>query len=452
MNIQFHNPCYRMVSRYAVLLLLVLFSSQLSAGLFGTLSKLGKAAGKADVDIPLNKLELPDNIKGFSPAGIKHGADGQWEITLADGTSVSVDDLLKQSMAGKEKPALVMRASDLPRKLRDFDSLPDDWPLLIQGKNDRLFELHRGNGAALGYGHLRLPVNSVGDIRDGLWQLQRPAAAGGVRFVSLDSKLLDAMRTFKNQTLVLSGRIVDGRLLGPGKKADGVSLQRLHQLAADNDIQLVILESDRPQAVLKMLARETHQARGGVGMLYDTVGDFFNRLVDPANPRPLELRSFRNGEQQMAIQWRAVPLAGAEDVAKLSVEMVQHLPLHLLLKSSTLLGPDEARRRELHDRIVPNVPSWIQFYLIYSAVLGVIALQTSWRLWKKMWALRVRREYPHLLLFLLLWPIHRLLFVVLFIPLFGGFSFFWLILSSIYRVFNFLLFRPVRWVYRRLAV
>ena len=475
MNTQCLNTYHWLVSRFTVLLLLALFSSYASAGLLNTFSRLGKMVNIPDVDVPLNKLELPENIKGFAPASIKPGADGEWEITLPDGSSVRVDDLLKQSVGGADKPALVIRVTDLPKDLHHFDSLPHDWPLLIQGRKNRLFELQRGGGAALGYGNIRLPVSNIDDIRDGLWQLQRPSARGGLRYLRLDNKadaplaangtgsnigvetvganaLLNGMQALKNQTLVISGRIVDGRLLGPGKTADGVSLQKLHQLAADNDLQLVILESDRPQAVLKRVAHDMQQARRGVGVLHDSMGDFFNRLVDPANPSPIELRGHRSGEQQMAIQWRAVEAEGVEDAAKLSVEMVQHLPLHLLLKSTALYGPDEARSRELGDRIVPNVPSWIQFYLIYSAILGVIALQTSWRLWKKVWALRPRREYRYLLLFLLLWPLHKLFFFVLFIPMFGGFSFVWLILWSIYRVFHFLLFRPVRWVYRRIAV
>jgi hypothetical protein len=241
-------------------------------------------------------------------------------------------------------------------------------------------------------------------------------------------------------------------LLGQGKTADGVSLQKLQQLASYHDIQLVLLESDRPQTVLKQVARNMQQAGRDGGILHDTIGDFFNRLADPANHSPIELRRHRSAEQQMAIQWRAVEAEGKEDAAKLSLDMVQHLPVHLLLKSTTLHGPDEARSRELDDRIVPHVPSWIQFYFIFSAILGVVALQTSWRLWKKMWAISPRREYRHLLFFLLLWPLHRLLFFVLFIPMLGGFSFVWLILWSIYRMFNFLLFRPVRWAYRHFAV
>lgn len=455
----------------ALLLLLALFSSSASAGLFGTFSKLGKLGGKGDVDIPLNKLDLPDDIKGLAPASIKPGADGEWQITLPDGSSVRLDELL----AAKEKPALVIRDVDLPKDLHHFDGLPRDWPLLIQGKKNRLFELHRGSHSALGYGNLRLPVDNMADIRAGLWQLQRPAGGGGLRYLRLDERadtplapnaygsnigvemvganaLLDAMRTLRNQTLVLSGRIVDGRLLAAGKTAEGVSLHRLQQFAAEHDIKLVILEAEQPQALLKRLADNMQQARRNGDTLYDSVGDFFNRLVDPANPSPIELHSQHNAEQQMAIQWRAVEEVRAQNGANISAEMAQHLSLHLLLKSATFYGPDRARSRELDDRIVPNIPSWIQFYLIYSVVLGVIALQTSWRLWKKVWAIRPRREYPHLLLFLLLWPLHKLLFLLLFIPLFGGFSFVWLILWSICRVFHFLLFRPLRWVYRRIAV
>jgi len=458
---------------WLLLTILSLMAAPAQAGLFSTLSKVGKAVNKVDVDIPLNKLELPEGIKGGTPAAIKPGADGQWDITLADGTPTRIVDLLRGSTEGSSRPALVIRDTDLPRDIRQFDNFPDDWPVLVQGRGGRLFELHRGGDPTLAYGRIRLPVKSAKDIRNALWQLQRPSTGGAIRFLQLDKQadlslpvngygsrvgvervgadgLIDAMQAIRNQTLVLSGRIVDGKLLGVGNRSSGVSLQKLRQVTDENDIQLIILESDQPAAVLKKVSHAMQSAKGRGDTLYDTIGDFFNRLTDPANPTPIKLHSSRSGEHQIAIQLKAADTKSVEGAS--TAELALQVPLHLLLKSAIFHAPDQARSRELDDRIIPNVPSTIQFYIISSVVLGFFALNTSWRLWKRVWRLKPRREYRYLFLFLLLWPLHRLLFVLLFIPLFGNFSFIWLIVTSIYWVLDRILIRPVRWVYLRLSV
>ncbi len=458
-----------------MLVSLLLFSAPASAGLFSTLSKMGKAAKNADVDIPLNKLELPDNIKDFTPATIKPDAEGQWNITQPDGTVTHVDALLHQSAPSSSKLALVIRASDLPGDLQQFDSLPHDWPVFIQGKKTRLYELHRGESAALSYNNVVLRVKNIDEVHDGLWMLQRPSMFRTLRFVKLDKKaasplpantydsgfavesvaadgLIDSMKSIRNQTLVLSGRIVDGRLLGSGKNPFAVSMQKLQQVADDNDIHLVVLDSDRPDLVLKKVSHSMQKAVKDQAAQYDSIGDFFNRLGDPDSPNRLELHASRSGKNQIAIQWKATKAATTGNMVNASAEILKHMPVHLLLHSTFFYIQDQERSKELDARIIPNISSNIQFYVIISVVLGFTALGTSWRLWCKLWPLRTRSEYRHLLVFMLLWPLHRLLFLLLFIPALGVFSFLWLLLSIIYKIFDWILIKPSRWLYRVFAV
>ncbi|MCK5663078.1 MAG: hypothetical protein KAI17_06310, partial [Thiotrichaceae bacterium] len=110
--------------------------------------------------------------------------------------------------------------------------------------------------------------------------------------------------------------------------------------------------------------------------------------------------------------------------------------------------PDQQRSQELNDRIIPGIPSWIQFYILFSVILGFITPGTSWRLWKKIWALRPRREYQYLIAFLLSWLLHRLFFLILFMPVLGGFSFIWFLILTTYQIIKFTLFQPARWIYQ----
>lgn len=457
-----------------MLVSLLLFSSSANAGLFSTLSKIGKATKNADVDIPLNRLELPDNIRDFTPAIIKPDADGQWNITQPDGTVTHIDDLLYQSTPGSSRLALVIRASDLPGDMQQFDNLPHDWPVFIEGKKHRLFELHRGESAALSYNNVVLRVKTMDEVRDGLWMLQRPSMARAVRFVKLDKKaasalpsntyasgfavesvaadgLIDSMKSVRNQTLVLSGRIIDGQLRGSAKDSFAVPMQKLQQVADKNDIRLVVLDSDQPDLVLKKVSHSMRQAVKDNHAQYESIGDFFNRLSDPDSPNRLELHASRSGENQIAIQWQATKAVTTGNMFNTNAEILKHMPVHLLLHSTLFYIQDQERSKELDDRIIPNVPSTIQFYVIISVVLGFTALGTSWRLWRKLWPRRMRSEYRYLLVFMLQWSLHRLLFLLLFIPTLGAFSFLWLLLLIIYKVFDWVLIKPSRWLYRLLA-
>ena len=446
-------------------LLLLLSTSSVNAGLFSTLSKMGKAVKNADIDISLNKMELPDNLKDYAPVTVKVDADGQWAVTQADGTVAHIDEFFSQSTKASSKPALVIRASDLPDDMSQFFSLPHDLPVFIQGKKGRLFEFQRKNPPALIYNNVLLRVNNIHEIRDGLWMLQRPSMTKAVHFFRLDEKapsliadnasnlsvnsvaadgLLSAMKAIKNQTLVLSGRIVDGQLLGTGKSS--VSMEQLRKMADENDIHLFVLDSDKPALVLKKVSGSMRKAVKNNLIQFDTIGDFFNRLSDSSGTNKLELHASRSGRNQIAIQWKS---DGVE--TNVNVGALTHMPLHLLLHSSLSHMPDRARSRELEDRIIPGIPSMLQFYVIASVVLGFTALGTSWRLWRKLWLLRARKEYKNLAVFLLLWPLHRLGFLLIFIPMFGLFSFIWLLLSSVYKIFDWVLFRPTRYFYRLLA-
>ncbi len=449
-----------------VLLLLVVFTQSSSAGIFSTLTKLSKTAKNADIDVPHNKLELPDNLQDLTATNIKLDTNKEWSVVHVDGTTTHIDSFVQK----KNNIALIIQQSSLPRSIHQIDLLPDNMPILIQGKHGRLFTYQRGKPASLSYKNVLLQVKSMDEIRDGLWLLQRPPISRSPRFVNIDEKakaplpnqvpnsslrvesiaaesLINSMHSFKYQTLILSGKIENGKLLGKDLNAPGVSLKKLQQLANDKDINLVVLESDRPALVLKKLSASMKGAFKNLNLPYDTTGDLFNRLRDPSSAAPVVLSGSRSGTRQVAIQWKQDRDSSIPNQPNLSAEILKGMPLHLLIQSAKIHLPDQQRSQELEDRIIPGISSWIQFYAIFSVILGFITPTTSWRLWKKIWTLKPRNEFKHLLLFLSSWLLHRFLFLIPFMPLLGGVSFAWFLILTTYRIVNFTLFRPIRWIY-----
>ncbi|MCK5667083.1 MAG: hypothetical protein KAI17_26535, partial [Thiotrichaceae bacterium] len=69
-----HNDKFQVNFWYLLLLELVCAPTS-HAGIFSTLTKISKTINNADIDIPLNKLELPENIKDLTATNIKLDAN-----------------------------------------------------------------------------------------------------------------------------------------------------------------------------------------------------------------------------------------------------------------------------------------------------------------------------------------------------------------------------------------
>ena len=142
-----HNDKFQ-VKFWCLLLLLLVCAQTSHAGIFSTLTKISKTINNADIDIPLNKLELPENIKGLTATNIKLDANNEWSIIQSDGSGIHINNLPDQN---PEKVALVIHKSNLPKKNHQLDNLPLNVPIIIQGKQGRLFTYYRGKPATIIY-------------------------------------------------------------------------------------------------------------------------------------------------------------------------------------------------------------------------------------------------------------------------------------------------------------
>ena len=126
------------------------------------------------------------------------------------------------------------------------------------------------------------------------------------------------------------------------------------------------------------------------------------------------------------------------------------MPLNLLAKSAMLIQPNEARAKELDDRIHPLIPSWVHLSLIASLAIGLVSYKTSWFLYLKLWSSPVRVNYRTWHAFTIRYLLHRLGFVLLYLPLLGFISPIYILITWTYKIIHFLLIRPVYWVLSKL--
>ena len=453
---------------FAILISLSIVNTA-NAGLISLITKASKAGKKGDFDLPASKVELPENMGDFTPVRIRPDSSGQWDIKLDDGTTLSVDGLMKRSANRGHKPVLILDALDIPNDFSMFKSIPESLPIYIKGKSGQVIELQRSEDIALKYKNVRLAVQNTNQLKDGLWHLQRPALAGPVRFFQLDkdanklvqeksygskavvekvggNTLLDSMSSLKRQTIVISASVKNGLLQGANS---GVSIRRLQKIAAENDINLIIIDSDKPAKLLKGFAKDANASSQGVNNLYDTTGDFLNKFRDPKNTTSLELNLSDAGNSQSVIQLKPVKqLVVNKGIPTGEGNLISetYVPLHLISRVVTLSRPDIERSKELDQRIIPWLNSDIQFYLITSIILGLIVFSTSWSLWNNIWSLRIRTEYSYVIEFAIIWLIHRLMFFMVFIPVLGYLCFLYAVLMVIFKVINFIFVKPVRWV------
>ena len=171
------------INFWCLLLLLLVCAQASHAGIFSTLSKIGKSINNADIDIPLSKIELPENIKDLTATNIKLDSNNEWSIIQPDGSGIHIDKLLDQN---PEKVALIIQKSNLPKNIQQLNNLPLNVPIIIQGKQGRLFTYHRGESATITYKNVQLRVTTMDELKDALWLLQRPPVSRTPRLLQID--------------------------------------------------------------------------------------------------------------------------------------------------------------------------------------------------------------------------------------------------------------------------
>lgn len=427
-----------------IIWLISLLTSFAHGGFLSELTKVGKAARHVDVDVPLHKLKLPEGLHDKHIASLRPREGGEWILEGADGQLHVIKTIEDVARLQPAPHALLLDARDLPGSLKHFENLPDSLPILLKTKNDAVFTLRRPTGVnpkwELNFSNIDMPVADITQLQSGLWHLQRPWKPGQISFREIGSasdslqETLAAMSTMSRKTLVVAGN-----------QLPDASRILLKAQAETHGIQLIMLDAPNPTKVLAEAQKHTEAMLSGSLAENHTAG-FLQQFAGLSDERFIYQLSQGQGSQSL-IQTRPVPnLTAASDTGLSIGDVAAHTAKHIVVKSIVLAEPNEARGQELDQRIVPFIPTYLQTYLIISGFLGFLASLTTWRAWNAIWRLHRPEHWQQWPLYLLLRPLHFALFLLVFLPVAGGWCFAYVVFTTLWGIFYVLIVRPGQWI------
>ncbi|MEZ5773184.1 MAG: hypothetical protein R3D33_00290 [Hyphomicrobiaceae bacterium] len=284
-------------------------------------------------------------------------------------------------------------------------------------------------GQIRAYAELRPRVLvALGDkaaFAEAAWQLGRAANRGAVRILSLDAagstslprigaresgtglplpetvnpyRIREALGRLGGQDVIVTGRI-DGRLLrfqAASGAEQTVVIDDLMAAAADADVNLIVLEGDKAlqPGVRNMLWQRIEVGGLGEALKAATMGDFLAALGRSGDRILVAVESGSSGRVRLSARPASagVPDAAGDSGGALDLGPVENLMSDLV---SELTGRvvaaavraelrSEERQRELDLRLVPGIPSDLQFGYLGLLVIGVLGLPTAAAWWQRL--------------------------------------------------------------------
>lgn len=463
-------------------------SPHAEAGLFSSLSKVASKAGKAGKVAGAGKGML--TAGGLSKLKTVGAAAVLLEVAPGGGGLRYVDELGK-TIKFNESPSLSKIADEfnIPKEKQvevfaDIDTLATSHPdvlniaksdnLFLVGKNNTklLVSVGRDNKLAVEFApnvKVRVAVAS-GDTKlfqEASVHLNRAPNLANIRQIALsnDAKLTDlpqvafrqdglpvvggispdgietAFSIIKGQSALLSGKIEDGFLLyKTGLTTTGrVSLDRLKKAASDANVDLTIIDigSTRQAKIgsASKMSAKLAQARTNADV-YSTLTPKGQELLIDAS------QDIRGRVQITAIATKPNKADGltskaAIDTTSLAADVADYALMRAAVYGARAIHVytnDEDRARELANRFIPGIPSWIQYLAIVNLALGLFSSISGWRFWRRVWPtpqswlLKILRlilyVVPYLLLFgtiqmgvSYVWDIMKLVFAIIYWPI-----------------------------------
>lgn len=251
----------------------------------------------------------------------------------------------------------------------------------------------------------------------------------------IDPVLLpDALSDLKGQTALITGRVEGGTITvrparGPEQSLDLATLVRA---AEEADVNLVILKAS---AAHQPGGRNWFWQRIAVSGLDDamtraTFADFLSALGGGSE---LAVRASSGSTGRVTLS--AVPTPGVTaPVTDTLGHWIGEISGHVVMKAIEVNARDDARERELDSRIVPGIPSGIQYLYIGMLATGVIGLAVARRWWRRVWPPEERSEYSGRVGYWAARAVRTLAFIFIFLPLVGFPAVMWTGILSIWSI------------------
>lgn len=471
-------------------------AAQWLSKVIGLAEKAGSKAVRHGIglDDALTHLKaVPLGTKGTALAA-DVGAEGHWTFVNRGGerfTAGTPDELARvASVLAPEMPAgqgtltIVLGEGAVFRNRAALKDLPKGWDLRMMAGSTSYPLVRRGEGAAERlYAQVRRNlVVEVGErqpFTEAMWQLDRPLARANVRVLALEPggpqtlssapkieagtgralvdsidpyKLADAMRSLRGQAVIVSGRI-EGRLLyfrsGSGPERSLI-LDELTAAAERADVNLIMLQSAAPRqpGSRNWLWQRIDVDGLDAAMQRATLADFLNTLAGDQGRLAVTVRESGLGRVRLT----AVPLpdesAPLSGVGNVITDLVSDVTGRVVTSAISADVRSEARQKELDQRIVPGIPSDIQFAYLGFLIMGLMGLSAALGWWRRVWPPERREEYGIAIGYHAARLVRLLIFALVFLPLVGVPALLWTLALQAWALITFPA-RAWRWLFSR---
>jgi hypothetical protein len=451
-------------------------------------SKLGLGAAQHAAEYV---ARLPKAAKG--PALAAHATpEGHWKFINREGdvfTAASPDELarvgtaLAPEAATDGKLALYLSEDTVFAERALLKDLPPDAELHVVAGNDG-FRLRRGPDGADSLAaevrpNITVALNDRKLFDETVFQLGRPLNRSNIRVLALEpggpqrlssvprfdpatkaalvdqidpASLGEALRKLSGQTVLVTGRVEGDTLAfvaATGGAEQKVFLREISAAAEASDVNLVVVQASGPRQPggRNWLWQKVGVAGLDEAMKRATFADFLSALGGTGTE--LAVTAAEAGQGRVVM--RAVPVTeSAIPLSSTVTDWMGELSGQLVVKAVEVQARDMEREKELDARIVPGIPSALQFVILGSFVLGLLTWGVPRRWWARVWPPEARDSYAGSAGYVAAWLARELAFFAVFLPLVGFPAFLWSICLGLWNVMTMPL-RFISWLRSRFA-
>ena len=447
----------------------------------GWLTKLAREAGEAGGDVGRRGLAQLDEAVGQLkrlPPGVSRGAvaatvgaEGHWTFVNRAGqrfTAANADEMSRLSNvllpdgpgpAGltvylTESTVFTHRSAlkDLPRGARlRLASRKKSYQLKMRERRGT-----DGKSVETLYADVRdgvvVPLSDRASFKEAIWHLERSVRRSDVRVLALQRNgpagftshgrtdgnakravvdpigaehLVRALPALQRKTVILTGRIDADNLIFRSERGfeTPVGLKRIREVAAANDIDLVVLNTPAPrQPGSRNWLWQTVDVEGLDHALQGrTMADFFNSLAGADSKVEVGIITVDSRRTSLSVTTlrQGAPVPGSETIDSWIAEVISEVAGGVVTSAIELDLTSAARGKELDSRIIPGIPSDYQFGYLGMLLAGLFGLSMARYWWFRLWPPEQRNEYGGVFGYQAARLVRLVLFVLIFLPLVG---------------------------------
>ncbi len=425
----------------------------------------GKVARAIDgpLDDALRQLKaLPEPAGGSVALAAHVGPEGHWHFANKAGdtfTAATPDELalmpkaLAPDAASDAKLSIYLTPETVFADRAAIEGLPKTADLHIAGKGPPLKLVKRAGDAgeklfAETASGLLVDMTDQALFDEAVFRLAQKLKPSAVRVVALapggpnalltvpkfdsatktalvdaidPASLPGALRSLPGQTVVVTGR-VDGTALyfRPERGAEAqLDLAAVRDAAREAGVNLVIVRAETPlqPGGRNWFWQKVEVAGLGDAVRQPTYGDFLSSLAPKGSG--LVVAAERDGAGRMVL--RATPASGppsaiGETWSSWTGSLASHVLGEVVLKAADLHVADKERQTELDDRIIPGIPSAIQYTYLIALLAGIFANAVARGWFARIWPAEAASEYASKGGYAAAWLVRWLVFGLLFLP------------------------------------